>query len=309
MAELSLTDLTRAVQTPAETVLSAEKNYHDKIRSLAEETVRRGARIVFLAGPSAAGKTTSANLLSDAVKALGTPSVVVSLDNFYRDNRDPDYPRLPNGERDLETVDALDLGLISSVLHRVLHGESFAVPHYDFKIGRADGEPYRFEGSENSVVIVEGLHALNPKISGTVDPGLSLRVFVSVSTNLTDGGKRLLSGKKMRFLRRLVRDSLYRGASADHTLSLWENVLAGELKYLYPFKSLADVTVDTFHLFELPVLVPFAKATLEGTPADTEFLKTVCDAIRKIPAMDVKYVPEDSLIKEFIPGGIYEHLY
>lgn len=309
MAELSLSELISATKTPEKTVREAEAEYHTALQNLAEKIVKKGLRIVFLAGPSAAGKTTSANLLSDAIKTHGLESYVISLDNFYRDHKDPDYPRLPDGSRDFETVDALNLSAISEVILKVIGGEEFTVPHYDFKEGHAVGEPYRYPGSKNSVVIIEGLHAINPKISSAVGASDSLSVFVSVSTNLYEGDTRLLSGKKMRFLRRLVRDNLYRGASAQRTLSLWENVLAGEEKYLYPYKSKADVALNTFHLFELPVLAPYAKKVLSAETISSDFVDTVRFALDKIPEMNISYVPEDSLIKEFVPGGIYENLY
>ena len=137
-----------------------------------------------------------------------------------------------------------------------------------------------------------------------------LKIFISVSTNINHGGERILSGRKARFIRRLVRDSIYRAANAEKTLEMWDEVLAAEDVYLYPYKATADIAFNTFHIFELSVMKPFVKRLISEELAErSAYAKTVLAAINQVLALDYNLVPNNSLIREFIPGGIYEDLY
>ena len=159
-------------------------------------------------------------------------------------------------------------------------------------------------------VIIEGLHALNPRISEHLPTDSLLKIFISVSTNINDGGERILSGRKLRFTRRMVRDSLYRGADAERTLEMWDNVLAGEEEYLYPYRSLADVEFNTFHEFEPCVMRKFAEALIsEELAKKNEYANTVVSALKLAVPIGEELIPNDSLIREFIVGGIYEEFY
>lgn len=295
---------------PSEMIRREEITYHARVHDIAETVAKNGnIRLILLAGPSGSGKTTTANLISDAIRACGEKSIVISLDDFYKVHDDPTYPRCPSGERDFECPEALDLALISKTLRAITDGLPFSVPKYDFKTGsRASITEYG--PAHDGCIIIEGLHALNPKISDHLLPEKIYKIFVSVSTNINVDGKRILSGRKVRFVRRLVRDSIYRGADAERTLKMWQGVLQAEDVYLYPYKSTADIAFDTFHIFELGVMKPFAERLLTEELADREpYVATVLDALRQMEEIDVGLVPENSLIREFIPGGIYEHLY
>jgi uridine kinase len=297
-------------ENPSELIQLSEKKYHAHINSLAERICADpGVKIILLAGPSGSGKTTTANLLSDAIKALGKDATVVSLDDFYKDAADPTYPRTKDKERDYECPEALHLDEVADTLSLIERGRSFFLPKYDFKVA-ARVSMKRYEPKEGSIVIIEGLHALNPKISGSLSQGTAIKLFVSVSTNVNDGEERIISGRKLRFVRRMVRDSLYRGASAERTLGMWDGVLRAEDKYLYPYKASADVAFDTFHEFEPSVMTHFAKRLLVGDVVKkSTYARTVLSALERITKIDPRLVPENSLIKEFIPGGIYEELY
>ncbi len=310
MPDICVQTINEAVRNERDAfVLRSEKEYKERLSALAGKVVGERVRAVLLAGPSAAGKTTTANLLADAIRSLGHRAEVVSLDNFYRDSTDPAYPRFENGERNMECAEALRLDKIRECLGKIENDEGFTVPVYDFKYARAVGEE-TYSPLHDGCVILEGLHALNPLITADLPADAHvLRLFVSLSTNLVDtNGDRLMSGRKMRFVRRLVRDHLYRAASGERTLSLWKHVLDGEQLYLYPYKALADVAFDTFHGFEPSVLRPFAEDLLEEI-RDDEYAAVILSAIRKVAPMDIAAVPDDSLIREFIPGGIYEDKY
>lgn len=297
-------------KSPEATVAEAENLYKEKISSIAKTiTNNSNIKLILLAGPSGSGKTTTANLLRDAIESLGERAMVVSLDDFYRAQTDPEYPKLENGEYDYESPDALDLCKLSFTLSRIVSSKRFEIPRYDFKIG-APSKINSYPPIERGCVIIEGLHALNPRISDSLPHEQVLKIFVSVSTNVNEGENRIISGKKIRFVRRLVRDSIYRGATAERTLSLWRLVLAAEDIYLYPYKETADIAFDTFHSFELSAMKHYAKKLLSNTLCECEpYARIVSEALDKIIEIDPSIIPESSLIREFIPGGIYEALY
>ena len=310
MAEINVDMLNEAAKSSEKMILTAERDYHNHIKELTRKITEDGAvRIVLLAGPSGSGKTTTANLLSDSIKGEGEDSMVVSLDNFYRDATDPDYPRLVDGTLDYECPDALDIPLLTETLERIANGKDFCIPKYDFKEGKCVDTTF-YEPMPHGCVIIEGLHALNPIIYKNLPSEKILRLFVSVSTNVNYRGERIISGRKIRFVRRLVRDSIYRGADTKKTLSMWHNVLVAEDIYLYPYKQLADAAFDTFHTFELGAMKPYAEKLLtDDITASDSYAMTVKRALDSVVEIDDKLVPENSLIKEFLPGGVYEHLY
>ena len=311
MAEMNLEDINRmAKESPLELVRISEQRYRSLVSDLATRVKKNEQiKVILLAGPSGSGKTTTANLLSDALIGAGEESMVVSLDDFYRDSGDPDYPRLDNGERDFETVDALDLPFLTKTLSDIAASRPFLLPKYDFKVAKRT-VVRKIPAMPHGCVIIEGLHALNPKVFSGLPKERLLKIFISVSTNVNEGGVRIISGRKVRFLRRMIRDSLYRGADAERTLGLWKNVLIGEDKYLYPHRHNADVSFDTFHPFELSVMRSFAEKLISAPLASKDgYAGAVLDAVERVFPLDEKIVPDTSLIREFIPGGKYEALY
>ncbi len=311
MAEMNLEDINRmAKESPLELVRISEQRYHSLVSDIATRVKKNEQiKVMLLAGPSGSGKTTTANLLSDALKAAGEESMVVSLDDFYRDSDDPEYPRLESGERDFETVDALDLPFLTKTLADIAASRPFLLPKYDFKVAKRTAVR-KIPAMPHGCVIIEGLHALNPKVFSGLPKERLLKIFISVSTNVNEGGVRIISGRKVRFLRRMIRDSLYRNADAERTLALWKNVLIGEDKYLYPHRHNADVSFDTFHPFELSVMRSFAERLISAELAEREkYAGIVLEAITRVRPLDAAIVPDTSLIREFIPGGKYEALY
>ena len=310
MAEVMLEKINRAVREDfSALVMREEEKYHARVNEVASRIEREDIRVLLLAGPSGSGKTTTANLISDAVRALGEECMVVSLDDFYRNADDPDYPRLSDGSRDYECPEALRLDEVRRAIENISRGETFEIPKYNFKVG-ARSYVKKYEARPRSCVIIEGLHALNPQISEGIDMRGVLKLFVSVSTNVNLDGERLISGRKARFVRRMVRDSIYRNANAEKTIEMWQNVLSAEDVYLYPYKATADLAFDTFHLFELSVMKPFVLELIsEELAKRNAYANTVLSAMKRIASATDEAVPDDSLIREFLPGGKYEHLY
>lgn len=311
MPDVSILELNRLVKdTPKMLVDTAEREYREKIDSLAMRIVGdERIKLVFVSGPSSSGKTTTANLLADKVISLGKRCMVVSLDDFYLDMSAPNYPRHADGTRDLESVMALDLDFLSKTLSNIANDKGFEVPKYEFECSsRIYVKSY--PEISRGVVIVEGLHALNPLVFSSVEKSASLKIFISVSTNITLNGERIISGRKLRFVRRMVRDSLYRATSPDVTLERWASVINGENEYLYPTREYADVDFNTFHPYELSLMKPFVEALVTDELREkSELIKTIFSASKLAEPIDISLVPETSLMKEFVPGGIYEDLY
>ncbi len=292
-------------------IAHVEAGYRLQLEELAQHIISSRSRVVLLAGPSSSGKTTTANLLADTLRADGHAATVISLDDFYRSRYDADYPRTPDGKPDYEAPESLRLDLVRGTIARVVRGEPAPVPRYDFKLGRRFDNAMVVDIPQGGCAIIEGLHALNPVLTEGMARTAITRVFVSVSTNLVDGdGKHILSGRKIRFIRRLTRDFLYRASDARRTLDFWGGVKRGEDKYLYPYKETADFKFDTFHRYELGVMKPWTEQVLADSPELTDpLLDTVRGALAYFDEVPIDMVPETSLIREFVPGGIYEHLY
>ena len=311
MAEINVLDINALAERDAQgLILKSEEEYHSLVDSVACKICGdKNLRILLLAGPSGSGKTTTANLICDRIKSHGEGCIVVSLDDFYRSFDDADYPLLADGSRDCESPYALDLPLLKSTLLAIAESREFSLPRYDFKTSTRK-EILTHAPMPEGCVIIEGLHALNPLVFSCIPPERALKLFISVSTNVNLSGERILSGRKIRFIRRMIRDSIYRNAPAERTLSMWKNVLQGEDEYLYPNRGYADVSFDTFHLFELSVTRPFVEKLISGDLAERdEYAKVVLSAVGHITPIDISLVPETSLIREFIPGGKYESLY
>ena len=311
MAEIDIKKINgQAEDSPSAFVLESERRYKDFTRDVADRVAKNDKiRIILLAGPSGSGKTTTANLLADELRRFGLQSFVISLDDFYRNPEEPEYPRLESGERDFESVDALNLEDIEKTLTSIAEGENFSVPRFDFKLGRR-AEVRNFEKITHGCVIIEGLHALNPKIFEHLPEDKVLRIFISVSTNVNENGERILSGRKLRFTRRMVRDSIYRNADAERTLEMWVNVIAGEEKYLYPYRKFADIDFNTFHEYEPCVMREYAEKLISKELAEkNSYANTVLSALTKVTPISDSLVPDDSLLREFIVGGIYEEFY
>lgn len=288
---------------PEQFIAQCEERYQNIIDGIAKRIIdEEGREIVMLAGPSSAGKTTTARKLSESLIEKGVKTYVLSLDDFYL-NRE-DIPFLPDGSQDFETVDALDLECFEQCVNALLRGETVKNPVFDFTTGkRSDTQFNEITLGEEDVVIIEGLHALNPVITEKI-VGKLLKIYINVSSRIYDEkGNIILNKRNMRFIRRMVRDYKFRNSSVENTCKLWKNVTAGEDKYLFPFRDNADIKVNTIHLYEDCVLKHQALPLLlnseisEDFKAEAKRLAKSLESFRDIPE---KNVPEGSLLREFL---------
>lgn len=284
-------------------VAMCEARYEAIIDGIAKRISETPAsEIVMLAGPSSAGKTTSARKLSEHLASYGVRSFTISLDDYYL-NRDSS-PRLPDGSPDYETVHALDVPLIVKTLSALMTDGKTELPEFDFITGTRKPEYRVMEISDSDVIIVEGLHALNPIVTDELPADRLLKLYINVSSRIYDEkGDIILNKRNMRFIRRMVRDYHSRASSPEHTFTLWGTVCDGEGKYLFPFRDNADIKINTIHLYETCVLKDEAIELLSGIKKDSPFYSEAERLVRslgKFPSIPRAAVPEDSLIREFI---------
>ena len=273
------------------------------IAEIAERIAGQGARVVFVAGPSSSGKTTFANRLAVELQVSGLHPVPISLDHYYR-NRE-DIPIGADGKPDLECLEAIDVPLFNDQLIALLEGETVQVPEYSFltKNREAGHEVHMNKGD---VIIVEGIHGLNPALGMEVPSECKFRVYVSCLTALNLDNHNRIRATDVRLLRRMVRDKRTRGAEVKETMEMWDSVRAGEEKYIFPYQEMADVMFNTSLAYEIPMLKRYGYAMLKSIPKDSphyvrsrrlvKFLNYFVDC------KDEDEIPPTSILREFIGG-------
>ncbi len=282
---------------------------HEKRFAQAADLVcSRGAKVVLLAGPSSSGKTTSAHRLATQLRVYGKQPVLMSLDDYYID-RDKIAPG-PDGKLDLEHINTLDCDLFRKDISELLAGQEVELPTFNFKTGKREWSGKRLALGDDSVIIAEGLHALNPAmLPESVDMRRIFRLYVSplLPLNLDDHNR--IPTSYLRLLRRIVRDYETRGSSVQHTLSMWESVQQGEKRWIFPFQENADMIFNSSTLYELAVLKKHIYPLLTAVqPEDSwydevRYIVKILDFIREADVDDE--IPPTSLVREFIGGNTF----
>lgn len=282
---------------------------HEKRFSYVADLVcQRGAKAVMLAGPSSSGKTTSANRLATQLRVHGKQPILMSLDDYYID-RDKIAPG-PDGKLDLEHINTIDTALFREDMAKLLRGEEVSLPSFNFKTGRREWHAETLKLQDRSVIIVEGLHGLNPAmLPPDVDEHLIFRLYVSPLLPLNLDNHNRIPTSYLRLLRRTVRDFETRGSSVQQTLSMWDSVRRGEMRWIFPYQEHADVIFNSSTLYELAVLKKHIYPLLTAVQPEDECYEEVRNMVKilnYVVEADVDdEIPPTSLVREFIGGNSF----
>lgn len=290
----------------------AEALHDKKIGRISDEIQSRynegGARVVLIAGPSSSGKTTFTKRLAIQLMTNLLEPKMISLDDYFV-NRE-DTPREPDGDYDYESLYALDLHQFNADLNALLAGEEVQLPTYNFELGRRVYKGKTLKLTNRSVLLIEGIHGLNPELTKEIDARMKFMIYVSALTTLSIDDHNWVPTSDNRLLRRMVRDSRYRGVSATETIRRWPSVRRGEDKWIYPYQENADAMFNSSLIFELSVIKEYAEELLRGVPRD---IPEYAEAYRLrtllgyfTPITD-KTIPSTSLLREFLGGSSFRY--
>ncbi len=280
-----------------------------KLAKIAEEIAsRKGVKLVLLAGPSSSGKTTSCKRLSIQLAVNGLKPLQISLDDYFVD-RDK-TPKDENGEFDFESIYALNLDLLNEQFNALFRGEEVELPKYDFPSGKSVKSGKKLKLEPNNVLVVEGIHALNPELTAHVPEEQIFRVYASALTTILLDNHNYIPTTDNRLLRRIIRDYKYRGVSAQETIHRWPSVRSGENKWIFPFQENADAMLNTAMLYELSVLKMQAEPLLQQVPENCEeFAEAyrLLKFLKYFKGIPYNNLPPTSLLREFLGGSSFHY--
>lgn len=279
-----------------------------RIASVADDILAKNRRLVLLAGPSSSGKTTTCKRLAIQLAACGLRPRTISMDDYFVDREKT--PRDAKGEYDFECLQALDVDFFNEQLSALLAGETVELPRFNFQTGHREASGHHLSLNEQDVLIIEGIHALNPGLTPQIDNDTKYRLYVSALTTIQLDENRRISTSDNRLLRRIIRDSQFRGYSASETIRRWPSVRAGEEKWIFPFQENCDRMINSALLYELAVLRGFVLPLLEQVPeSEPEYeeawrLRQLVGFFEPIPD---KQIPFTSLLREFLGGSSFRY--
>lgn len=280
-----------------------------KIAKIAEEIAsRKGVKLVLLAGPSSSGKTTSCKRLSIQLAVNGLKPLQISLDDYFVDREKT--PKDASGEYDYESIYALDLDLINEQFNALFRGEEVELPKYDFQSGKSKKSGNKLKMTDNNVLVVEGIHALNPELTAHIPQEQKFRVYASALTTILLDNHNYIPTTDNRLLRRIIRDYKYRGVSAQETIHRWPSVRAGENKWIFPFQENADAMLNTAMLYELAVIKTQAEPLLQQVPENCEEYAEayrLLKFLKYFKGIPYNNLPPTSLLREFLGGSSFHY--
>ena len=280
-----------------------------KIANIAEEIAsRKGVKLVLLAGPSSSGKTTSCKRLSIQLAVNGLKPLQISLDDYFVDREKT--PKDASGEYDYESIYALDLDLINEQFNALFRGEEVELPKYDFQSGKSKKSGNKLKMTDNNVLVVEGIHALNPELTAHIPQEQIFRVYASALTTILLDNHNYIPTTDNRLLRRIIRDNKYRGVSAQETIHRWPSVRAGENKWIFPFQENADAMLNTAMLYELAVIKTQAEPLLQQVPENCEEYAEayrLLKFLKYFKGIPYNNLPPTSLLREFLGGSSFHY--
>ena len=292
----------------AEMILVTEAIQEKKLAKIAENIARdRDKKIVLIAGPSSSGKTSTSKRLCIQLMACRRHPVALSMDNWYV-NRE-DTPLGEDGKPDFETICSVDLPLFNENLADLVAGKEISLPTYNFVSGKREYNGEKLALTEDMILVIEGLHALNPLVTEKIAPRNKFKIYAAPMSPISLDGKKWIPTTVNRLFRRMSRDYQTRGRSPQQTIAEWNSVKRGEEKWILPFKDDADALFDTSMLYELAALRKTAEPILLAVPHDApdyHIVERLLDFLRFFTPIDISQIPNTSLLREFVGGSIFE---
>ena len=292
-------------------IIKISEALHEKKISLIADKIksrRKKVKVILIAGPSSSGKTTFSKRLSIQLMVNGIRPVNLSLDNYFV-NREY-TPKDEKGEYDYESIDALDIDTFSDNILRLINGEEIEIPKFSFETGQRYYSGEKLKIAKNNVIVVEGIHGLNPKLTRLLPADSIFRIFVSALTSISIDNHNIINPTDNRLLRRMVRDYKYRNYSALETLKRWESVLKGEQKHIVPYQEEADIMFNSALIYELGALKQQAEPLLrEVTGQHPEHSKALrlLKFLSYIKAVPTREIPNTSILREFLGGSSFKY--
>lgn len=306
MAEYTLKYINHRAECDAEAFVNdCEEHYHRQLHLVADQIAANCKRkpVVLLNGPSSSGKTTTNDRLGRILELAGIHAHMISMDDYYRTSGTYDIPfDEENGVNDLESPECMDLDLLRDHLTRLVAGEEIMVPRFDFETRTSHRNDRSVQLHKDEIVMIEGIHAFNPVIMGDLEKHAT-SVYLSVASVLLTDHNIRVEPHMLRFLRRAMRDSLFRSSPVEYTLKQWNSVRRGERLYISPYRGQADLTVDTYLPYETNILMQYLseKLQVEEKMLEQADLAPLSAILDKVSPIDYKpYMPEDSVLHEFI---------
>ena len=299
-----------AKNNAADFIHLTEKIYRHDLQFIAEQIINgsNDRHIILLSGPSGSGKTTTAKKLSDEFKKHNVDVQLISMDDFYLGI---DYIcQTPDGKPDFECVEALDIPLIQKCLKQLAETGECVIPKYDFTVSQRSSVTRKIKLNHNSIIILEGIHALNPIFSDGMPEDKLIKVYVSVKQGIKSQEGYALTNRDIRFIRRMVRDYSFRKVPPENMLNMWQSVCDGEEKYIRPYRYNADFTVNSIHIYEPCVMKNIAMelfSQISKQNPNYQFIERLQTSLSRFESIDISLIPENSLIREFIGNSCYQY--
>lgn len=291
-----------------ELVLIAEALHEKKIAMIADMIKQQQPkkRLIMIAGPSSSGKTTFAQRLSIQLKVNGLVPINISVDDYFVNRSQT--PLDEDGKPDYECLESVDLQLFNDNINRLISGEEVEIPSYNFKTGKREYNGRKLKMNEGNVLVIEGIHALNPGLTNRIDPANKFNIYISAITSMRIDMHNRIPTTDLRLIRRMVRDMRYRGTPAPMTIEMWPRVRKGEERNIFPFQEEADVMVNTSLIYELLILKPIATNLLQEITSDVPQYaeaRRLIEFLSYFLSAPADFVPPNSILREFIGGSIF----
>lgn len=284
----------------------SENYFYNVAEKIALKNEKTKVKTIFVAGPSSSGKTTSAKKIAVQIKAFGMNPLIISADDFYKE-RD-DSPKLPDGRYDFESIDALDLELMADKIQKLINYEEVSLPTFNFFTGKKEYKNESVKLREDNVIILEGLHCMNNRITDMLPKENQFKIYISPFTGLNIDRHNYISSVDLRLIRRMVRDNVYRGYPVEKTIEMWQTVREGEEKYVFPYQDQADEILNTALIYEIGVLRVFAEPLLSSVPVSSIYYqeaRRLLGFLRGFFPINPEYVSRDTILREFIGDSIF----